>query len=81
MDPYAEAIAKTEGLVSKVWMADWEQKAFSSFYLWESKAAMEAFMTSPIIANVAKQPFLKDLVIKDYPVVVGASTRTHGLGK
>lgn len=79
VDPYAETIAGADGLIFKVWMADWEKQAFSSFYLWESKAAMEDFMNSPVIADVASQPFLKELIIKDYPVVTEASRRTRGL--
>ncbi len=79
VDPYAEALAKTKGLISKTWMADFDKK-FASFYLWESKEDMDNFMKSPVITEVvAKLPFIKDLVIVDYPVVVEASKITRGI--
>ena len=78
VDPFAGPVAAAKGLVSKVWMADFDRK-FASFYLWESKEAMTAFMASPVIAKVASLPFLKDLNIVDYPVVEEASRITRGV--
>lgn len=79
VDPYAEGIAGFPGLISKTWMADFENKEFASFYLWESKEAMDAFMQSPAIVTVAKEPFLQDLVITALPVVQRASKITRGI--
>ena len=78
VDPFAEAVARAKGLVSKVWMADFGTK-YASFYLWESKEAMDVFMALPVIKDVGKLPFLKDLVITDYPVVEAASRITRGV--
>ena len=78
VDPYAEGIAAAPGLVSKTWMADFEKKEFASFYIWESKEAMDAFMAAPAIARVAAEPFLKDLSITAIPVVEDASRITRG---
>ncbi len=76
--PYAEGIAQTPGLISKTWMADFELGTFASFYLWQDKASMEAFMASPAIAQVAAEPFLKDLNITAIPVQEGATLITGG---
>jgi hypothetical protein len=76
--PYAEGIAQTPGLISKTWMADFESGTFASFYLWQDKASMEAFMASPAIAQVAAEPFLKDLNITAIPVQEGATLITGG---
>lgn len=79
VDPYAQAIADFPGLVRKTWMADHMNGKFASFYLWESKDAMDAFMASPAIAMVAAEPFMKDLVITSLPVVESASAITRGV--
>ena len=76
--PYAESISKVKGLISKTWLADFENK-YASFYLWESKEAMDDFMNSPMVAALAKIPFFKDLKIVDYPVVEEASKITRGI--
>ena len=78
VDPYAESISKVKGLISKVWLADFENK-YASFYLWETKAAMENFMNSSMVAGLAEIPFLKDLTIVEYPVVEEASRITRGI--
>jgi hypothetical protein len=41
--PFAEPISKVKGLISKTWMADFKDK-YASFYLWETKEAMDDFM-------------------------------------
>ena len=79
VDPYAEAISTVPGLIRKTWMADFEAGEFASFYLWESRTAMESFMASPEIATVAAEPFLKDLAITAIPVVEAASAITRGI--
>lgn len=78
VDPYAEALSKVKGLISKVWMSDFDSK-YASFYLWDSREAMQDFMNSPMVAGLAKIPFLKDLSIVEYPVVEEASRITRGI--
>ena len=80
VDPYAESISKVKGLISKVWLADFENK-YASVYIWETKEAMEEFMNSPMVAGLAKIPFLKNLTIVEYPVVEEASKITRGISK
>jgi hypothetical protein len=77
-DPFAIPVAEAKGLYSKVWMADFDQK-YASFYVWETREDMEAFMASEIIQKVGELPFLKNLVITDYPVVEEASKITRGI--
>jgi hypothetical protein len=40
---------------------------------------MDAFMASPAIAQVAAEPFLKDLVITAIPIHEEASSITRGI--
>jgi len=78
VQPYAEAIAAVPGMISKTWMADFENGVFASFYIWKDKASMDAFMASPAIAKVGSEPFLKDLSITAMPVFENASKITRG---
>jgi hypothetical protein len=78
VDPYADAIAQVPGLIRKTWMANFDTNEFASFYLWETKDAMDSFMASPAIAKVAAEPFLKDLSITAIPVAEDASRITRG---
>lgn len=76
--PYAAHISTIKGLVSKTWLADFGNK-FASFYIWETKEAMDAFMQSPMVEGLAKIPFVKDLHIVSYPVIEEASKITRGI--
>jgi quinol monooxygenase YgiN len=78
MRPYADAIASVPGLIRKTWMADFDTRTFASVYVWENKAAMDAFMASPAIGKVAAEPFLRDLSITAIPVHEEASSITRG---
>jgi len=78
-EPYANDIANVPGLIRKTWMADFDAGVFSSVYIWENKACMDAFMASPAIAKVAAEPFLSDLTITAIPVHEEASLITRGI--
>ena len=68
---------RQRGLISKVWLPEIETE-YASFYLWETKKAIENFMNSPMVVWLAKIPFLKDSAIVEYPVVE-ASRITQGI--
>lgn len=78
VDPYAEAIAQFPGLIRKTWMANFDTGEFASFYVWETKEAMDRFMSSPAIAKVAAETFLTNLSITALPVHEEASRITRG---
>jgi hypothetical protein len=77
--PDAPVLANVNGLISKVWLAAEERNTFGGFYLWESKAAMEAFMHSDLVAAVVSRPFVKNVTSVDYTVNEAASRITRGL--
>jgi len=60
-------------------MADFDARVFASVYIWQDKASMDAFMTSPANAKVAAEPFLSDLTITAIPVHEEASLITRGI--
>ena len=79
VEPDAPVLASVPGLISKVWLADEEKNAFGGFYLWETKAAMEAFMHSELVKAVVSRPFVKNVSTVDFEVNQEASLVTRGL--
>ena len=79
VEPDAPILANVNGLISKVWLVDEEKNTFGGFYLWETKAAMEAFMHSDLVAAVVSRPFLKNVSSVDYTVNETASKITRGI--
>jgi len=79
VEPDAPVLAKVPGLMSKVWLADEDKNAFGGFYLWENRAAMEAFMHSDLVKAVVSRPFVKDVSSVDFEVNENASRITRGL--
>ena len=79
VEPDAPVIAKVNGLISKVWLADVEKNSFGGFYLWESKEAMDAFMHSDLVKAVVSRPFVTNVSSVDYTVNETASRVTRGL--
>jgi len=75
----APVLANVQGLMSKVWLADEEKNTFGGFYLWEDRAAMEAFMHSDLVRAVVSRPFVKDVSSVDFEVNENASRITRGL--
>jgi hypothetical protein len=79
VEPDAPVLAKVNGLISKVWLADEERNTFGGFYLWESKEAMDTFMHSDLVKAVVSRPFVKNVSSVDYTVNETASAITRGL--
>ena len=79
VEPNAPVLAKVPGLMSKVWLADEDKNAFGGFYLWENRAAMEAFMHSDLVKAVVSRPFVKNVSSVDFEVNENASRVTRGL--
>ena len=79
VEPDAPVLAKVPGLLSKVWLADEEKNTFGGFYLWNDKAAMEAFMHSDLVKAVVSRPFVKNVASVDFEVNQKASLITRGL--
>lgn len=76
---YCYRLLRPTALISKTWMADFDNAVFASFYVWNDKESMDSFMASPAIAQVAAEPFLTDLVITAIPIQEDASSITRGI--
>jgi hypothetical protein len=79
VEPDAPVLAKVQGLISKVWLADEEKNTFGGFYLWENKAAMEDFMHSDLVKTIVSRPFVINVSSVDFEVNQNASRITRGI--
>ena len=77
--PYAKYFADLDGLVSKVWLDDTAAGNYGGFYVWNDKAAMDKFMSSPAAADIIGQPYIVDLASADWPIEEDASRTTRGV--
>jgi hypothetical protein len=79
VEPDAPVLATVPGLISKVWLADEARNTFGGFYLWDNKAAMEAFMHSDLVKAVVSRPFVTNVSSVDFEVNHKASLITRGV--
>ena len=79
VNPDAVFLAEYPGLLSKVWLADEATNTYGGFYMWESKAAMDAFMVSDLVAAVVSRPYVTNVKSVDWSVNSDASRVTHAI--
>lgn len=74
----APVFAGVPGLVSKVWLRG-EGETRGGVYLWEDKAAYEAFLASDLGKAVGSHPNIADLTMHDYAVDEAPTLVTRGV--
>jgi hypothetical protein len=77
-DELAPAFAVIPGLVSKVWLHG-AGPARGGVYLWQDKAAYEAFLASELGKAVGSHPNIAGLTMRDYAVDEAPTRVTHGI--
>lgn len=73
--PYAQPIADLPGLRWKVWIIDEARGEAGGIYLFDTAAAMQAFLDGPIIAEMKADPSLS---LKPFDVIGGLTALTRG---
>ncbi len=73
--PYAQPIANIPGLRWKVWIINEAQSEAGGIYLFDTDAAMQAFLDGPIIAEMKGDPTLS---IKAFDVIAELTAITRG---
>jgi len=76
--PLANAIAKVDGLIWKVWVINDEAKEAGGVYLFENAAAVDAYMSGEIVAGLAAHPKITDISAKQFDAMERVSTITRG---
>jgi hypothetical protein len=69
------------GLIAKYWLADPATNTYGGVYIWESPEAMAAYLNGEIWAEVSAHPNLTNLTTRDYGVLAGPTTVTHGVAR
>lgn len=72
------AIAVFPGLVWKVWIVNEIRKEAGGIYCFESFAAMENYLDSPIIDALEAKPIVSNLCIRPFTAIESLSAMTRG---
>ncbi len=78
-DDVAPAFAAVPGLVSKVWLADRANGVYGGVYTFENGAAVDAYLASDLLAQVAAIPGLVDISVRRFEVLSEPTAITRGL--
>src|SRR5436305_11440473 len=77
-DQSAPTFGAMPGLIAKYWLADPETNTYGGVYLWESREALAEYLNGEVWAEVSAFPNLTNLTTRDYGVLKGPTTVTHG---
>jgi Putative mono-oxygenase ydhR len=70
---HAEAVApaftQIPGLRAKAWLANPSTSTYGGVYAWESREAMEAYISGPIFGALLANPGIADVVTRDFEVI------------
>lgn len=73
----AQPIADVPGLLWKVWLMNEADRETGGIYLFESQAAVNAYLAGPIVASLKANPAFTDLSAKVFDVMEGQSQITR----
>ena len=76
--PLANAIANVAGLIWKVWVINDEAKEAGGAYLFKNAAAVDAYMSSEIVAGIAAHPKIANISAKQFDAMESVSAITRG---
>jgi hypothetical protein len=77
-DQIAPAFAEVPGLVAKSWLADDEAGVYGGVYTFVDRAAVEAYLSSDLLAQAGATPGLTGFSTTTYDVLAGPSAVTRG---
>jgi hypothetical protein len=78
-DDVAPAFAAVPGLTSKVWLADRANGVYGAVYTFENGAALDAYLASDLMAQVAATPGFVDISVRRFEVLSAPTAITRGL--
>ena len=76
--PLAEPIAATPGMAWKVWIMNGDEREGGGVYLFESGAAVDAYLNSEIVAGIVSHPALSEFSVKQFDVMEKVTAVTRG---
>ena len=79
---YAEAKApvftEIPGLRAKTWLANPSTNTYGGVYAWESREAMEAYISGPIFGALLANPGMADVTTREFGVLERPTEITRG---
>ena len=69
----APVFAEIDGLIHKNFIFNHEEKTYGGVYMFESKAALKAYITGDIFKSVVENPEWSDYLVRHYEVHSEAS--------
>jgi hypothetical protein len=76
--PVAQPIAEVPGLRWKIWLMNEKEHLAGGIYLFESEAALQAYMAGPIVAAMMVSPVLSNIEAKVFDMLQSHTTITRG---
>lgn len=68
-DQLAPAFAELPGLLAKVWLQDRASNTYGGVYLFEDRAAADAYAASQLFATVGAVPNFTNITVADFDVI------------
>jgi hypothetical protein len=65
----APAFAEIPGLHAKAWLANPSTNTYGGVYAWDSRAAMEAYVSGPIFGALLANPGTVDVTTRDFDLL------------
>jgi hypothetical protein len=73
----APAFTDIPGLRAKAWLADPSTNTYGGVYAWESRQAMEAYVSGPIFGALLANPGMANVTTRDFAVLEGPTEITR----
>jgi Putative mono-oxygenase ydhR len=65
----APVFAEIPGLRAKAWLANPSTNTYGGVYAWESRQAMEDYVSGPIFGSLLANPGIADVTTRDFGVL------------
>lgn len=78
VSPMADAFAAVPGCQWKIWLMNEANREAGGIYLFEDDASLQAYLVSPLVAQVTSHPALSGFSVKQFDVMEAVTKVTHG---
>ncbi len=73
----AATFAALPGLVAKIWLRNADANRYGAVYLWQDRAAHDAYVHGELFASITNDPALTDVASQDFEVITELTTATQ----
>ena len=76
--PVADELAAMPGLRWKIWLVNEAKQEGGGIYLFDDSAAVQTFLTGPIVAKLKRHPAIREVQIKQFDAWEDLTKVTRG---